>query len=160
MMGHGDIGDPSTDVVTLSEAGEYLDLSVTTVRNIVYRGKIEAVRAKGSGRIVGVTVDSVMRFDRDHPKGANGKRSWSSSSRIEPHIYKEPRKGGQVTYRVKIHGLPGRSFKQLRSAQLYRDSLIDGHMATQQETVQSASHTQSFWSRIRAWLNASDTTTA
>ena len=119
--------------VTLEEAAEYLGTSKTTARNLAYEGRLEAIYQIGSSRIRGVTVESVLRADRDNPRDADGKRWWVSTPRVEPCIYAEKRRGGQVIYRVRRHGFPSRGFKNLRAAQMYRDSLDpvdDGSVAS------------------------------
>jgi excisionase family DNA binding protein len=130
--------------VTLEEAAEYLGTSTTTTRNLAYAGRLEAIYESGSDRISGVTVESVLRADRDNPRDADGKRRWVSTPRIEPYIYAERRRGGQVIYRVRRHGFPSKGFKNLRAAQLYRDSLspIDDGL------IRSNGRRLSLWERL------------
>lgn len=147
--------DKADDVISLTEAGEYLRVSVTTIRRLAYDGQIKAIYEPGSKRISAVTTDSVMQFEQLHPGGPSRKTPWTSTSRIEPHIYREPRKGGRVSYRVKVHGMPGRTFSQLKPARMYRDKQLAQRCASKETPQASSDASQSLWSRMFGWLGAS-----
>ena len=147
--------DRTDEVISLTEAGEYLRVSVTTVRRLAYDGQIKAVYEPGSKRISAVTTDSVMQFEQLHPGGPSRKTPWTSTRRIEPHIYEEPRKGGRVSYRVKVHGMPGRTFQQIKPARMYRDKQLTQRGASKETQPDTTEASQSLWSRMFGWLGAS-----
>ena len=144
----------ANDIVTPAEAADYLGTSLTTVRNMVYHGRLVGTRDARSGRLTGVTVDSVMAIDREYPRDSKGRRHWGASGRIEPYIYAEPRMNDRRVYRVRVHGHKSRTFRQLRSAQMYRDSIVAGDV-DRELTNGTNGHTPSIWNRMFGWLGAS-----
>jgi excisionase family DNA binding protein len=141
----------ASDVITLSEAAEYLKVSVQTARRLVYAGELDALKDQVSGRIVSVTVDSVWLFDHEHPDGISRKNPWTKNSRLEPHIYREHRKDG-MAYRVKVNGAPGRTFSSIKPARMYRDKVLSERATKTGPNGSSASGNQSLWSRLFGWL--------
>ncbi len=153
--------EPSTqEWCCLSDASAFLGVTDHTVRRYFYDDLIVG-RDRSDGRGIEINVSSLLAFDEAHPPQGKAGRRVTRNPAVEQGIYPSRGKNGRMRYEVKINGQRGKTFDTIGQARIYKRKLLNSNDRAMAATGgQTTGHSRSMWSRLTAWLNASDTTTA